>query len=83
MAIITNRFKIQEGPSHITLHVFLQGDGVSTDLSNFVLLDPTDDISPAQPAQQSTQPHCTTCGKPMTYIQQYQRWYCYSDKKYV
>jgi sporulation protein YlmC with PRC-barrel domain len=37
----------------------------------------------AQPVQQSTQPLCPTCGKPLTWIPQYQRWYCYSDKKYV
>ena len=36
-----------------------------------------------QPAQQSTQPLCQTCGKPLTWIAQYQRWYCYNDKKYV
>ena len=32
---------------------------------------------------QSTQPTCPTCGKPLTWIPQYQRWYCYNDKKYV
>jgi sporulation protein YlmC with PRC-barrel domain len=38
----------------------------------------------AQPAQQqSTQQLCPTCGKPLTWIPQYQRWYCYNDKKYV
>ena len=38
----------------------------------------------AQPAQQqSTQPLCQTCGRPLTWIPQYQRWYCYNDKKYV
>ncbi len=37
----------------------------------------------AQPVQQSTQPLCPTCGKPLTWIPQYQRWYCYNDKKYV
>jgi sporulation protein YlmC with PRC-barrel domain len=37
----------------------------------------------AQPVQQSTQPTCPTCGKPLTWIPQYQRWYCYNDKKYV
>ncbi len=36
-----------------------------------------------QPAQQSTQPVCPTCGRPLTWIPQYQRWYCYNDKKYV
>jgi sporulation protein YlmC with PRC-barrel domain len=38
----------------------------------------------AQPAQQqSTQPLCPTCNRPLTWIPQYQRWYCYNDKKYV
>jgi sporulation protein YlmC with PRC-barrel domain len=41
----------------------------------------------AQPVQQtqqhSAQPTCPTCGKPLTWIPQYQRWYCYNDKKYV
>jgi len=36
----------------------------------------------AQPQQAQT-PTCPTCGGPLTYIQQYQRWYCYKDKKYV
>jgi sporulation protein YlmC with PRC-barrel domain len=36
----------------------------------------------AQPMQTQT-PICPTCGGPLTYIQQYQRWYCYKDKKYV
>ena len=31
----------------------------------------------------STQPLCPTCGKPLTWIPQYKRWYCYNDKKYV
>ena len=35
-----------------------------------------------QPAQTQT-PTCPTCGGPLTYIAQYQRWYCYKDKKYV
>jgi sporulation protein YlmC with PRC-barrel domain len=33
--------------------------------------------------QQAQAPVCPTCGGPLTYIQQYQRWYCYKDKKYV
>jgi len=38
----------------------------------------------AQPAQQQAeQPICPTCHKPLTWIPQYQRWYCYNDKKYV
>jgi len=26
---------------------------------------------------------CPTCGKPATWIAQYQRWYCYNCKKYL
>jgi sporulation protein YlmC with PRC-barrel domain len=39
----------------------------------------------AQPAQatQSSQPLCPTCNQPLSFIQQYQRWYCYNEKKYV
>jgi sporulation protein YlmC with PRC-barrel domain len=37
----------------------------------------------AQPAQQQSPPLCPTCGKPLTWIPQYQRWYCYNDKKYA
>ena len=52
--------------------------------SDFVILKPQ---APAQitnqPQQQSTQPLCPTCGKPLTWIPQYERWYCYNDKKYV
>jgi sporulation protein YlmC with PRC-barrel domain len=35
-----------------------------------------------QPQQPQT-PVCPTCGGPLTYIAEYQRWYCYKDKKYV
>ena len=35
------------------------------------------------PSKQSSQPLCPTCGKPLTWIPQYSRWYCYNDKKYV
>jgi sporulation protein YlmC with PRC-barrel domain len=36
-----------------------------------------------QQPQLSQTPVCPTCGGPLTYIAQYQRWYCYKDKKYV
>ena len=35
------------------------------------------------PKKQSAKPLCPTCNKPLTWIPQYQRWYCYNDKKYV
>ncbi len=45
-------------------------------------------VQPEQTAPAAAQPGktsypCPTCGKPLTYIQQYQRWYCYNEKKYV
>jgi sporulation protein YlmC with PRC-barrel domain len=39
-------------------------------------------IAGSQPAQAQTSV-CPTCSGPLTYIPQYQRWYCYKDKKYV
>jgi sporulation protein YlmC with PRC-barrel domain len=58
--------------------------------SDFIILKPQQTSqSTSQPQQQATttqqssQPLCPTCNKPLTWIQQYQRWYCYNDKKYV
>jgi sporulation protein YlmC with PRC-barrel domain len=57
--------------------------------ADFILLRATQSTSqPQQPVQtevqkQSTQPLCPTCNQPLTWIPQYQRWYCYNDKKYV
>jgi sporulation protein YlmC with PRC-barrel domain len=34
-------------------------------------------------ASQKNQPACPSCGKPLTWIPQYKRWYCYNEKKYV
>ena len=56
---------------------------------DFVVLKPenvqaqTFTAQPMGVPQQSQTPTCPTCGGPLTYIQQYQRWYCYKDKKYV
>jgi sporulation protein YlmC with PRC-barrel domain len=38
-----------------------------------------------QPAPKKKQAKqlCPTCNKPLTWIDQYQRWYCYNEKKYV
>lgn len=37
---------------------------------------------PQQP-QQPQQPTCPTCRGPLSYIQQYQRWYCHKCQKYA
>jgi sporulation protein YlmC with PRC-barrel domain len=65
--------------------------------SDFIILKPTaqsnyqainkpqeSTIQASAPVQtQPSQPLCLTCGKPLTWIPQYQRWYCYNDKKYA
>lgn len=38
--------------------------------------------APVQPTAPAT-PTCPTCGSPLRYIQQYQRWYCDREQKYV
>ena len=32
---------------------------------------------------QTTAPTCPTCGGPLRYVEQYKRWWCDRDKKYV
>jgi sporulation protein YlmC with PRC-barrel domain len=51
---------------------------------DFVILKPTARAA-AEPSTsaQTAQPTCPICKGPLTYIQQYQRWYCYKDQKYV
>ena len=36
-----------------------------------------------QTVSKKSKPLCPTCNKPLTWIPQYSRWYCYNDKKYV
>jgi len=56
---------------------------------DFVVLKPTgaqtsrvvQPVQAAQPAQ-SSQATCPTCRGQLSYIQQYQRWYCYKCQKY-
>jgi len=59
----------------------------------------TSEVSPVQTVQQTVQPQavqpqtiqqqqtpehtCQVCDGPLTYIPQYQRWYCYKCKKYA
>jgi sporulation protein YlmC with PRC-barrel domain len=54
---------------------------------DFVILKPAavqpQSVGTQPPGPRAQTPICPTCGGPLTYIQQYQRWYCYKDKKYV
>lgn len=54
-------------------------------VGDFVILKPRPTqaaaVQVAQPTAQA--PTCPTCGGPLTWIAQYQRWYCYRCKKYV
>jgi sporulation protein YlmC with PRC-barrel domain len=57
--------------------------------SDFIVLKPVANQSqvpqstPMTTQQQSSNTLCPTCGQPLTWIAQYQRWYCYNEKKYV
>lgn len=52
MANLVQPFKIMDGESHVTLHYFLQADGLEGELDNFVLLDPAVDLVPTMPKRQ-------------------------------
>lgn len=39
-------------------------------------------VAPPPPPSSATMPLCQTCGQPLTFIQQYGRWYCYNCNKY-
>jgi hypothetical protein len=39
--------------------------------------------APPAPPPAATTPVCSTCGGPLTYIEQYKRWYCYKCQKYA
>lgn len=41
------------------------------------------EASPPPPPPSDSKPTCPTCGGPLTYVDQYQRWYCPVDQKYV
>jgi hypothetical protein len=38
---------------------------------------------PGAPATAPPSPTCPSCGQPLTYVPQYQRWYCDKEQKYV
>ena len=44
---------------------------------------PATTFPPPPPPPAPAAPVCPTCGYPLSYIQQYQRWYCYREQKYV
>jgi len=51
---------------------------------DFILLKPAAEAAaPAVSSQQATTPVCPTCKGPLSYVQQYQRWYCYKCQKYA
>jgi len=52
MAYVVQKMFIMDGPSHVTLHVILESDGAGGELTNYVLLDPTTELSPPMPARQ-------------------------------
>jgi len=55
------------------------------DLSKFTRAAQAVVTPQAQPlaAVSSEKKFCTSCGKPLTWVAEYKRWYCYNEKKYV
>ncbi|MGD0450573.1 MAG: hypothetical protein ABSA79_05905 [Candidatus Bathyarchaeia archaeon] len=65
--------------------------------SDFIILKPqSQNVTQVQPQEQTQQqtkvepmtkqktpPTCSMCGKPLKWIPQYERWYCYKDKIYA
>jgi hypothetical protein len=51
--------------------------------SSFAHPEQTSFPSPPPPPPPPTTPTCPYCNGPIRYIQQYQRWYCDQDKKYL
>lgn len=51
--------------------------------SDFIILKSIAQAVAATNQQTQSAPLCQSCGKPLTWIPQYQRWYCYNDKKYA
>jgi len=51
-------------------------------VGDFIILKPEQPPEP-QPQPQPTPQVCPTCKGPLTYVPQYQRWYCYKCKKYA
>lgn len=44
---------------------------------------PEEQTGQAKAKKQSSEQLCPSCGKDLTWIPQYSRWYCYNEKKYV
>ncbi len=53
-------------------------------VGDFIILKPTTQTATTQTAQpkEEAKQICPTCKEPLSYIEQYQRWYCYKCKKY-
>lgn len=51
MSNIVQVTKLQDGPRFAVFHVYIKGDGISGDLVNAVLIDPTIDFTPAKPGK--------------------------------
>ncbi len=79
------------GPKPVHSYIFGSGWSKNEDwvasinqaiASSKIQVAQTATFAPPPPPPPPT-PQCPTCGNPLTYIPQYQRWYCYHEKKYV
>jgi hypothetical protein len=61
--------------------IFVQSNQPTTSFSN--LRSEINEITGATPHGRFQNPTCLSCERPLTYVPQYQRWYCYNCQKYA
>lgn len=45
--------KLLDGPSHVVLRVYIVGDGISSELVNYTILNPSTDVVPPMPRRRA------------------------------
>jgi hypothetical protein len=58
-------------------------DGLEMPMMGALKMQRAPSPAPPPPPGATAAPTCPTCGGPLRYIQQYQRWYCDKEQKYV
>jgi len=64
------------------LGIPLMGVGVYLLYQEFAERGKKTQVAPPGTPPPPPPPNCPTCGRPLTYVAQYQRWYCQYEQKY-
>jgi sporulation protein YlmC with PRC-barrel domain len=80
------------GRSGLSLFIQDENDGEDRTIAwesvqaagDYILLKPEREVDHDEVEVPSESDHlCPSCGEALTYVKQYDRWYCYKDKKYA